>query len=128
MYECVLGFSWADLDPTFSAMNAGICLGLYVAGGGIGWWNPRLGNFLSGMGWLSYFVLSFMSSVPHGRFGSYFVEWAPEFLFLLAPAFWHLYACVKDDPACTGRAKSTGATGRLASRSVRAGDPPSLTS
>jgi hypothetical protein len=97
--QSVLGWSWRDEDPTFSAITTGLVLGFYVAGGAVSWGIPRLGFFLCGMGWLGYFLCSFMSSVPHGTRTCYQVEWAGPFILLLGPAFWYFYACVKDLPA-----------------------------
>jgi hypothetical protein len=94
---CYLGFSWLDEDPAFSAITTSLCLGLYVAGGIGVWWRPRLGSFLLGMGWTSYFVCSLLSSVPHGN-RPCSAEWADGFILLLAPACWSFYAGVKDEP------------------------------
>ena len=70
MIQIVFGFSWLDEDPANSAFTSALCLSFFVVGAGISWPLPRAGFFLAGMGWLSYFLFSFLSSVPHGR-------WAP---------------------------------------------------
>jgi hypothetical protein len=107
MVRVVFGFSWLDEDPANSALSSALCLSFFILGGGISWPMPRLGSFLTGMGWLSYFLFSLLSSVPHGRWGGYHVEWAAEGLILLAPAVWYFRACVRDElraPSPKGRA------------------------
>jgi hypothetical protein len=96
MVHTVFGFSWLDEDPANSALSFALCLSFFILGGGVSWPMSRLGFFLTGMGWLSYFLFSFLSSAPHGRRGPYHVEWAAEGLILLAPAFWYFRVCVRE--------------------------------
>ncbi len=92
------GFSWLDEDPANSVVTSGLCLSFFVLGAGLSWPQSRLGSFLSGMGWLTYFLFSFMSSVPHGHWFQYHVEWGSGGVLLLAPAVWYFYSCVRDEP------------------------------
>ena len=96
--QTCFGFSWLDEDPVNSLGTSALCLCFFILGASISWVRPRLGSFLSGMGWLSYFLFSFMSSVPHGYWYRYHIEWGGSALLLLAPAFWYFYACVRDEP------------------------------